>query len=304
MSATLVVLLLLLVGGLAALLVPWPPSEAALVWLRWSAGLRRFALRVNGRKWVYLAGGKDDPVVMIHGFGGSKDNFTALAGEFTEQHRVVIPDLPGFGESDVPGGHFHLSQQARSIAEFLAALRLPPVHVVGNSMGGYLAVELAALAPDLVRSLWLIAPAGAAGAAPSPFLQSVERGDNWLITRDLGSHRQLFDQLFGDRLKLPSFVVDGFGRRAVAHADLWERAFQEAFADMEPLESRVQSVRCPILISWGDQDNILDPSGLEALSRVVPAARLHSVEGAGHLPMAERPEECAAEWRSWQQSRR
>lgn len=299
MSDILLVLLVLLVAGLAALLVPWPPVEAALAWQRWSAGLRRYALRIDTVKWVYLGGGRGEVVLMIHGFGGDKDNFTALAAELTDQYRVIIPDLPGFGESDPPTGTFDLDAQTARLAAFVAALGVRRAHLVGNSMGGYLAANLARMAPDLVASLWLIAPGGVADAPKTDFIRAAENRDIWLVVRTDEEHRRMFDLCFGDRVHVPEFVRRGLAKRAFDHADLWERAFEEAFAEITPLERLAGELTCPVLITWGDLDKVLSPEGANTLAESIPNARVHIAAGTGHLPMTEQPGSVAREWRRW-----
>lgn len=302
MSPMLVVLLVVLVGGLVALLMPWPPDEAARVLGRWFAGLRRYAIRIGGEKWVYLAGGSGPVLLVIHGFGGDKDNFVPLAAKLTQHCRVISPDLPGFGESDMPEGGYDLDEQTARIARFVAALGIRKLHVAGNSMGGYIAGNLARLLPDVVESVWLLAPAGVETSEKTEFIRGAEVGDIRLIATTVAEYEAMFDWLFADRFRLPRFMIRGLGRQAVAKAVLWRKVFEGAFTNMVPLEYRVSELQCPTLVTWGDLDDVLHPSGADVLERTIRNVEVQRIRDAGHLPMTERPDECAEKWLSWRRS--
>ena len=102
-----------------------------------------------------------EPMVMVHGLGGSSTNWTDLMGELQPDCDSVAVDLPGFGDSPPPrDGDYSLVGHARAVADVIVAeFGTVPVHVVGNSMGGAISVQLAARRPELVRSLTLVAPA-------------------------------------------------------------------------------------------------------------------------------------------------
>ena len=120
---------------------------------RKGAGLEAKSIAVNGFQIHYLEGGTGEPLLMIHGFGANKDNWTRIGRYLTPHYRVIALDLPGFGDSSKPveAGYRYADQLPR-IQAFAEALGLKQYHVAGNSMGGYFAAGLARHYPNSVQS--------------------------------------------------------------------------------------------------------------------------------------------------------
>ena len=115
-------------------------------------GLRLKSTAVDGETWHYLEGGAADaPVLLLlHGFGGDKDHWTRFSRALVRDYRVIAPDLPGFGDSARHAGwDYSLNAQRDRLNEFIAALKLGPLHLGGNSMGGHLAVIYALVAAQI-----------------------------------------------------------------------------------------------------------------------------------------------------------
>jgi len=149
----LVALALLGVAALASLGVGlylyFSPEHAvrrALEFERGLAGLARKEVELaNGVRYVYLEGGKGEPLMLLHGFGANKDNFVRVAKYLTPHYRVVIPDQIGFGESaKPPKGDYAPRAQAERLRALAKALGMPQLHLGGNSMGGHIALTYAA----------------------------------------------------------------------------------------------------------------------------------------------------------------
>ncbi|MER1973104.1 MAG: alpha/beta hydrolase, partial [Psychrobacter alimentarius] len=117
----------------------------------------------SGDTLTYLEGGNinGEPLLLIHGFGANKDNFTRIAKELSDYH-LILPDLLGFGESSKPPqADYRADAQAQRLHELLQAKGMASnIHVGGNSMGGAISVAYAAMYPDSVKSLWLLDSAG------------------------------------------------------------------------------------------------------------------------------------------------
>jgi pimeloyl-ACP methyl ester carboxylesterase len=114
---------------------------------RAQAGLDRKEIELaDALRYVYLEGGKGEPLMLLHGFGGDKDNFARVAGYLTTRYRVIIPDNIGFGESAHPvDADYSPPAQAKRLRAFAHALGITNLHLGGNSMGGHIAMTYAAL---------------------------------------------------------------------------------------------------------------------------------------------------------------
>jgi pimeloyl-ACP methyl ester carboxylesterase len=147
---------------------PQAVSQFLINLQRKAAGLTTKTVTVDHHNIVYLEGGQGDPLLLIHGFGADCDAWPRMAAHLNSRFHLVIPDLPGFGGSSrIPTARYGLDEQLARLAAFCKAVGLKKFHIAGNSMGGYLAAHYAARYPEQISSLWLLAPAGVAGADKS-----------------------------------------------------------------------------------------------------------------------------------------
>jgi pimeloyl-ACP methyl ester carboxylesterase len=295
---------IVVVGLLIVVLVGWvylaPESAVRAVYglERHRSGLVRKEIGLpNGLRFVYLEGGPSDgraePLMLLHGFGGDKDNFTRAARSLTPRYRVIIPDLTGFGESSHPAGaDYAPPAQVERLRELAKALGIGKLHLGGSSMGGDLAMTWAVNHPGEVESLWLLDPAGVWSVPPKE-LDAYRRktGRELLIVR---SGKELGDTLafaMSDAPFIPRPMLDVIARPRIANAVLEEGILRQIRAD--PMEARVRGLATPALIVWGDHDRVLDPRSAEVLHKLLPASRVVIMKGLGHLPMFEQPQRSA-----------
>jgi abhydrolase domain-containing protein 6 len=144
-------LLIVLYLALPGLLVKWAKESE-----RKAAGLQQKSVRVGDHDIAYIEGGKGESILMIHGFGANKDNWTRFAKFVTPTYRVTALDLPGFGDSTyLENASYRVADQAKRLDEFAGSVGLKKFHIVGNSMGGYIAARYAIMFPDKVLTLGL-----------------------------------------------------------------------------------------------------------------------------------------------------
>jgi abhydrolase domain-containing protein 6 len=267
--------------------------------LRRRAGLSRRTVRVGDIEWPYLDGGKatGEPVVLVHGFGGDKDNWTLYAPYLTPQHRVICPDLPGFGESDRSVDRdYCVEAQARRLCEFLDALGIDRCHLAGNSMGGFIALQFALDFPGRLASLTLLDNAGVAGENTSELQRAIERRENPLELKTMADVERLLAFVY----RKPPFMPRQFKRvlldDALANEQVLEKVFwtlaSEGIAGV--LNARLGDVRAPTLIVWGRHDQLIDVSVVDELRRGIANSVAVIFEHVGHVPMLEAPQETAA----------
>lgn len=292
----LLVLLVLVVMGVYYA-YPEKLAEMAINGERSAAHLSKREIDVAGVRFVYLEGGKGEPLVLIHGFGADKENFTRVAKFLTPHFQVIIPDVPGFGESGQPAnGDYSISAQVERIHAFVQALGLQKVHLGGSSMGGNIAASYGAKYPKETGSLWLLAPAGVAGAPPSELaLRMGNGGKNPLIASNADEFEQVFHFVMEDPPFMPRRILDVMGATAVKNRDLNDGIFQQIHS-AESLESRVKGLAVPTRIVWGDKDRALNVGGAKILEGLMPRSSALILPGVGHLPMLERPRPVAEDY--------
>ncbi|MDZ4163952.1 MAG: alpha/beta hydrolase [Smithellaceae bacterium] len=267
---------------------------------RSAGGLEQRQIEVKGLRIEYLEGGKGETLVLLHGFGANKDNWTRMAKHLTPHFRVIAPDLPGFGESaSNPDGDYTILVQAERVKEFVQALGIKSFHLGGNSMGGFIAGAYGSRFPEDLKSLLLIAPAGVAAAEPSDLFRLLLAGKpNPLIAENEKDYEVLLDFVFVKRPFLPWPIKKFLAREAVARQPLNSRIFQQlrSSADTPPLEVMLKGLPAPTLIIWGREDRVLHVSGAKILASVMPRAKTEIMDKVGHAPMIEKPQETAARY--------
>ncbi|ARB30617.1 alpha/beta hydrolase [Pseudomonas tolaasii] len=233
-------------------------------------------------------------LLLLHGFSADKGVWLGFARHFTADYRVIIPDLAGHGKNPfVPGGDYSIAAQARRMVALLDACHLDKVHVIGSSMGAYVASWLAAHYPERVLSLGLIGAAGVNLPQPNEVEELVNRGDNPFLIRN----RAQFDRFFAMTMAAPPFIPEVL-LAAEAHTYIKRREeLAEMFAnfsDSPRMEPWLPQVRAPSLILWGREDRMLPVASAHTWHEGIPHARLEILEGVGHLPMIESPEQTVA----------
>jgi len=269
----------------------------ALAGVRRLSGLQLKQAVFENFQMPYLEGGRGDVVLLIHGFAGDKDNFTLMARFLTPHFRVIVPDLPGFGEaSRDPSARHCIADQVERLHAFVSSLGLQRFHLGGNSMGGFIAAEYAARYPEQLISLWLLDAAGTAVAHDSPTMrQYVATGELPLLLRTPQSISTLINTATSRAPFLPYCLRLVLGRRGAADFALHSQIFQDVVVS-PLLETRQEPIKVPALIMWGAEDRVLNPAAAPVLHHLIPASKVVILPGIGHLPMYEVPKRTAQEF--------
>ncbi|HTL15288.1 MAG TPA: alpha/beta hydrolase [Thermomonas sp.] len=301
--AALVALAAVVLAGVALLRDPFLLVRAEFARERIAAGLSRGTVEAAGHRWVYAWRDADAPgaptVVMLHGFTGSKENWYPLARALGGRYRLLVPDLPGWGESQrKPGTDYGFPAQAERVAAFLRALSPDkPVVLLGHSMGGGIAALVAARHPELVAKLGLLDAAGVR-FRDNRFGRAVLAGQNPFAVDDAASLQRYIDTVFFDPdakpwIPWPASAALIARRRADA-------GFEQAVLDrigrgpdsLLPGEEAAR-IRQPTLLLWCRQDAVIDPSALDLYAARIPQARGVLLDGCGHMSLMERPRQVA-----------
>ena len=264
---------------------------------RSKAGLIKKEVKIDDHKIVYLEGGKGPTILLLHGYTGDKDNWTMFAPYLTKNYHVVIPDIPGYGDSSmIEAASYDLSSQMSRLHKFAQALELKKFHIVGNSMGGFFAGTYAVRYPDEVISLGLFNAAGVKSLEKSIVMKMAEKGENPLVLKDASDLPRLMDLVFVKQPTLPYPIVKVMINTSLANRKFYEKERKELFADLFSLEKDLPKIKAQTLILWGEQDKIIDVSSVPVFEKGLKNHKTVIIKDCGHVPMIEKPQETAAHY--------
>lgn len=235
----------------------------------------------NGCRVRIMRGGSGAPLVFLHGASGAA--WLPFMETLSERFEVVVPEHPGFGVSEMPDWLDNIGDLAYFYLDVLEALGLDGVHLVGASLGGWLALELAVRNSSRLRSLALAAPSGI-------HVKGVPKGDIFMWSPEETASKLFHDQSFAERMlnaPLDEEQQKAQMRNRIAMAKL---AWQPRLYNPD-LHKWLHRVKVPTLLVWGDHDKVVPPAYGPAFAELIPGARLEVISGCGHLPQVERADE-------------
>jgi abhydrolase domain-containing protein 6 len=299
-----VLLALLVIAALLAIAMdPYRLVHAEYTRQRIAAALSRATIEVVGHRWVYAYSNdapRDAPtIVMVHGFTGSKENWYLLAESLRGRYRLLIPDLPGWGESERKAGEDYgfVAQSDRLDAFVRAVSPGRPVVLLGHSMGGSIVALTAARHPRDVGSVGLFAAAGVR-FRDNQFGIDVLAGKNPFGVEDEATLHRYLDILFHDEAAKPVIpwpASVGF----IAHRRK-DAAFEQSVLDRigrGPERflpgDEAANIHQPALLLWCRQDAVIDPSAMALYAARMPQAAQVMLDGCGHMSIMERPDAVA-----------
>jgi pimeloyl-ACP methyl ester carboxylesterase len=247
-----------------------------------------------------LVGGEGPPLVLVHGYAGAASNFSVLAPLLAERHRVLVPDLPGHGGSAPLPALPTLAGYADSVAAVLEHERAGPAAIVGHSMGGVVALRLAARRPDLVSAVVLAAAAGISTASraaeifltTTSFLKPARRIARFRrrIARSPRLRAVAFDGLStADAAAMSEQAALGFLSGSLLYTDITSAA---RALTREDVRVDLAQVSCPVLVLTGAADRQVPVDDAFEYARRLRAP-LRTIADCGHLLVGERPQACA-----------
>ncbi|MHA7854332.1 alpha/beta fold hydrolase [Marinobacter shengliensis] len=278
--------------------------DSAIGWERSSAGLETAEVSIGELDIAYLRSKEaveGDTLVLIHGFGANKDNWTRLAKEFKGEFNVYAIDLPGHGDSSKPLDiGYRFEDQVSYLNQILAELGVRQFHMMGNSMGGAITALYAATHPDQIQTAVLFDPAGIF-EYESELVDRVLDGDNPLIPKKEGDFDRLLDFALEKRPFVPWPIFDVMEEKAIANREVNEVIFA-AIRDtgFEPdFRDAITRIEAPVLVIWGKLDRVIDYRNADVFVEAIPNARKVLLDDVGHAPMVEVPKESAQLFREF-----
>lgn len=252
-------------------------------------------VRVQDRWMNIVEFGEGPDLIFIHGLSGCWQNWLEQLPHFARDHRVIAVDLPGFGQSEMPAEEISISGYADTIDALMTELGVDSARIVGNSMGGFIAAEMAFSYPERVERLVLAAAAGISitNLYRRPMLTAARAGTA------VGYFRMTRRREVVVRPRLRHIALAAVVRHpALIHPGLVHEFTRgvEAPGPVPALDAlmtydirdRLEEITCPTLLVWGEKDLLVPVADAEEFERRIPDARKVSLEDTGHLPQIER----------------
>lgn len=248
----------------------------------WRMGFQNQSVTLNGYPIHYLVAGEGKPIVLIHGLGGHAEDWLALTPELMHKgYKVYALDLLGFGRSAKPDVDYSVALETSIVRQFVDSLKLQQPDVAGWSMGGWIGLKFAAENPDRVHRLVLIDSAGLTfDAVNVGALRPKTEAELAHMMAVLSPHPQ----------PIPSFFARDVLRKLAEEDWIADRAMKSMRTGKDLMDGKMDTVKMPVLIVWGDQDAITPLSIGEQMHQAMPQSVLQVVHGCGHLA----PVECTA----------
>jgi pimeloyl-ACP methyl ester carboxylesterase len=245
-------------------------------------------IRANNIDLYYESSGSGTALLFIHGLGSSAADWEFQAPAFAKQYRVIAPDLRGHWRSSKPAGPYSMSQFAADLSALLKQLGTGPAHVVGHSLGGGIAFQLALDAPELVRSLTIV------NSGPEMILRSFAQ--KFAIAQRFAIIKLFGLQAFGRTLASRLFPDHGQEPLKSTLVERFRHNQREPYLDSLrafvgwSVTGRLDEIRCPTLVISGDQD-YSPVAAKEAYVAMLPNARLAVVAHSRHVTPQDQPAE-------------
>lgn len=255
-------------------------------------GLTERVVMVEGLPISYFDGGdrRAETIVLLHGFTGDKRIWVRFAGQLLSSYRVLIPDLPGHGQTPFRAGiGYSAPEQARRVATMLEALGVSAAHVYGNSMGGFIAAHLALGHSERTISVGLSDSAGVGGRVPSRLDQLVVAGDNPFLLDSPADFGRLYPMTMHRPPFNPAPARAGLAREYTDRRQAYAEIFADFYGSDTLEEANLAGFPVPALVVWGARDQLVDISAAHLLRGRIPGAELVIYEDLGHMPMLEAP---------------
>ena len=255
-------------------------------------------IRIGERTMAYTTAGSGEPLVLLHGLGGTRQTWNRMIDALAATHTVIAPDLPGHGDSDAPAGDYSLGAHAASLRDLLVGLGHAKATIVGHSLGGGIALQFAYQFPDRVNRLVLIS-SGGLGPQLTPMLRGATLPGAQTVVAALARVPQpvtrrvlpLVLAMIPGLLARPDADAVAEGLRRLAHAGQ-RRTFVRTARTVidwrgqavDATEHLQQLTGLPVLLAWGSDDKTIPPHHHRAVAGLLTEPQLVEIAGAGHYP--------------------
>jgi pimeloyl-ACP methyl ester carboxylesterase len=240
---------------------------------------------VGGTGVRVMRGGAGPPLLQLHGAGGG-DAWLPFMHHLAQHFEVIAPEHPGFGGGEPPPWLETVSDLANFYLDFIERLGLDRVHLVGQSLGGWIAADLAVRNASRLASLALVDAAGI-------YLAGVPQLDPFVVSEEQAIRDFFYDQTIADevlaRVVRPETEDVRLANQRIVAKLTWQPRLHDPH-----LAKWLHRIRVPTLVAWGENDRLFPPAYAYEWQRLIPGSKLVLVARCGHAPAAEKPAELAA----------
>jgi pimeloyl-ACP methyl ester carboxylesterase len=240
---------------------------------------RAETIAVNGTNIEVLRGGAGAPMLFLHGAGGASE-WAPYMDRLAERFDLVVPSHPGYGRSDTPPWLDDIHDLAFFYLDFMAQLGLEGVHLAGNSLGGWLAAEIAVRSTARLKTLTLVSPGGL-------HIKGVQKGDIFLWSNEQRVRNTFFDQAMAEARLAANVGEEAADIALKNHFTTAKLAWSPRFHDPS-LHKWLHRIDVPTMIVWGENDLIFPVALADAYRKGIPGAQVRIVPECGHLPQQEK----------------
>jgi pimeloyl-ACP methyl ester carboxylesterase len=224
------------------------------------------------------------PLLFLHGAAGVPP-WNACFEKLASRYDVLVPEHPGFGTAENAADIWNIADLAMYYLDFLDGMDGGPVHLVGHSLGGWTAAEVAVRNCSRLASLCLVAPAGVR-------VKGIPIGDNFIWSPEELARNLFHDQSFAEQM-LARTLSEEEADRALANRFMAARLGWEPRWFNPALERWLHRIRVPSLLIWGDSDKVIPSAYAERWQEKVPRLRCEIIANCGHLPHVEKADATA-----------
>ena len=245
------------------------------------SALQSQTVEINCTSITYRRGGSGQPLLFLHGAGGAGTALGFMEG-YVASHHVIVPDHPGFGASDTPNWLETIHDMAFFYLDFMDALDLRDVHIIGQSLGGWITLEIAVRSTRRIKQLTLL---GAAGIN----LPDVPMGDLFAWDKETRYRTIIHDDTISEKLlampTTPEQDAVAAKNEETTKLLCWDPRFHDPH-----LHKWLHRISVPTQIIWGADDPVFPLPYGETLAELIPSAELSVIDACGHLPQIEKPD--------------
>ena len=258
-------------------------------------GLHQERINLHGCEQVYWTNNNTHKpaLLLIHGFSASYSVWLRFARFFNDDYHIIIPDLAGHGETGFsPTQNYSIDAQSERLCFLLEALGIESAHIAGNSMGGFIAANMARFHEQHCLSIIVIDPAGVVSPQPSPMLKLLAQGDNPFLIDNDNDFDRFYKMVMAKPPFMPKVVLRGISSQYQSRKEELAKIFADYNKPKDYLDNELAKITVSAVVIWGAKDQLIDVSSADVWQEQLKCESI-IWEDLGHMPMIEAPKRCA-----------